>query len=85
MGLIFNYMYFLPGDIFAEALLEDLTPRVDPQNLPDVEGIPPAQETNKIEKDLSEVEDVKEEVMPDTKAEQMEDLVHTETETGTYG
>lgn len=69
------------GDIFAEALLEDLTPRVDPQNLPDVEGIPPAQETNKIEKDLPEVEDEKEEVMPDTKAEQMEDLVHTETET----
>ena len=29
------------GDIFAEALLEDLTPRIEPQDLTDVNMIPP--------------------------------------------
>ena len=89
MGFSFtpSHYYLVSGDIFAEALLEDLTPRIEPNNLPDVQpaeqSLLPAQleseHVNAVEAAIKKEDDNS---IPETIPEQTENLAKTEQNTG---
>ena len=91
MDILFppSHYNLISGDIFAEALLEDLTPRIEPNNLPDVQpgeqSLLPAQlESEQVNSVEAAIKKEDHNSIPETIPEQTENLVKTEQITGIY-